>query len=133
MQSQILAQAGNAMDSADLGQADALLQLAGSLGSSPEADALALRLRAAKATASGAPREVAEGSLTRLRPLQVEYPFEALRKKVQGTVEVGYLITAKGAVTDIKVLDANPIRDIRGGCDQRHLAFALQTQHRRPR
>jgi TonB family protein len=108
VQSQILAQAGNAMDSSDLGQADALLQLAGSLGSSPEADALAQRLRAAKATASGAPREVAEGSLTRLRPLQVEYPFEALRKKVQGTVEVGYLITAKGAVTDIKVLDANP-------------------------
>ena len=34
MQSQILAQAGNAMDSADLAQADALLQLAGTLGSS---------------------------------------------------------------------------------------------------
>jgi TonB family protein len=108
VQSQILAQAGNSMDSADLAQADALLQLAGTLGASPEADSLAQRLRAAKATASGAPREVAEGSLTRTRPLQIEYPSGALRKKVQGTVEVGYLVTAKGAVTDIRVLDANP-------------------------
>ena len=108
VQSQILAQAGNAMDSADLAQADTLLQLAGTLGASPEADALAQRLRAAKATASGAPPEVAEGSLTRVRPLEIEYPSGALRKKIQGTVEVGFLVTAKGVVTDIRVLDANP-------------------------
>jgi TonB family protein len=108
VQSQIIAQAGNAMDSADLAQADALLQLASSLGSSAEADALAQRLRSARTAASGAPPEVAENSLTRLRALDVEYPSGALQKKTQGTVELGYVVTAKGAVSDIRVLDANP-------------------------
>jgi TonB family protein len=108
VQAQIIAQAGNAVDSADLAQADALLQLASTLGSSSEADALAQRLRSAKAAASGALPEVAENSLTRLRALDVEYPSGALQKKIQGTVELGYLVTAKGAVSDIRVLDANP-------------------------
>jgi TonB family protein len=108
VQSQILAQAGNAIDAAEFGQADALLQLASSLGSSAEADGLAQRLRAAKTAASGALPEVAESSLTRLRTLDVEYPSGALQKKTQGTVELGYVVTAKGAVSDIRVLDANP-------------------------
>jgi TonB family protein len=108
VQSQILAQAANELDSADLAKADALLQLAGTLGSSPEADGLAQRLRSARTAASGAPPEVAEASLTRVRPLDVEYPSGALQRKIQGTVELGYLVTAKGAVSDIKVLDANP-------------------------
>ena len=108
VQSQILAQAGNAMDSSDLTLAEALLQQASNLGSSAEADALAQRLRSAKTAASGALREVAENSLTRLRSLDVEYPSGALQKKIQGTVELGYVVTPKGAVSDIKVLDANP-------------------------
>jgi TonB family protein len=108
VQAQIIAQAGNAVDSADLAQADALLQLASTLGSSSEADALAQRLRSAKAAASGALPEVAENSLTRLRALDVEYPSGALQKKTQGTVELGYVVTAKGAVSDVRVLDANP-------------------------
>jgi TonB family protein len=108
VQAQIIAQAGNAVDSADLAQADALLQLASTLGSSSEADALAQRLRSAKAAASGALPEVAENSLTRLRALDVEYPSGALQKKTQGTVELGFVVTAKGAVSDIRVLDANP-------------------------
>jgi protein TonB len=108
VQSQIIAQAGNALDSAELAQAEGLLQLASSLGNSPEADALAQRLRSAKTAASGALPEVAETSLTRLRALDVEYPGGALQKKIQGTVELGYVITPKGVVTDIKVLDANP-------------------------
>jgi TonB family protein len=108
VQSQIIAQAGNALGSADLAQADALLQLAGSLGRSPEADALAERLRAAKTAASSAMLEVPENSLTRLRALDIEYPSAALLKKTQGTVELGYVVTAKGAVSDIRVLDANP-------------------------
>jgi TonB family protein len=108
VQAQIIAQAGNAVDSADLVQAEALLQLASTLGSSSEADALAQRLRSAKAAASGALPEVAENSLTRLRALDVEYPSGALQKKTQGTVELGFVVTAKGAVSDIRVLDANP-------------------------
>jgi protein TonB len=108
VQSQIVAQAGNAMDSADLAQTESLLQLAASLGGSPEADALAQRLRAARTAASGALREVPENSLARLRSLDVEYPSAALQKKVQGTVELGYVVGPKGTVSDIRVLDANP-------------------------
>ena len=37
-----------------------------------------------------------------------QYPSGALQKKTQGTVEIGYVVTAKGAVSDIRVLDANP-------------------------
>ncbi|MGA2396857.1 MAG: TonB family protein [Steroidobacteraceae bacterium] len=108
VQSQLLGQAGDAIDAAELAQADALLQMASSLGSSPQADALAQRLRSAKTSMSSGPQEVAESSLTRLRVLDVEYPSGALQKKIQGTVEIGYVITPKGAVSDIKVLDANP-------------------------
>ena len=108
VQSQIIAQAGNELDSGRLAQADALLQQAESLGGSPDADALAQRLRSAKTAASGAPPEVGEASLTRLRALEIEYPSDALKKRIQGTVEVGYLVSAKGMVSDIKVIDANP-------------------------
>jgi protein TonB len=108
VQAQILGQAGNAIDTAEFAQADALLQLASGLGGSPEADALAQRLRSAKTSVSVGPQEVAENSLTRLRALDVEYPPGALQKKIQGTVELGYVVTSKGAVSDVKVLDANP-------------------------
>jgi TonB family protein len=109
VQSQILAQAGNAIDGVELGQADALLQLASGLGSTPEGEALAQRLRSAKAAMSGGGlQDVAEAALTRLRTLDIEYPPAALQKKIQGTVELGYVVTSKGAVSDIKVLDANP-------------------------
>ncbi len=55
-----------------------------------------------------APREVAEASLTRTKKLDVDYPVNALQRKIEGTVELSYTVTAKGAVADIKVLDANP-------------------------
>jgi periplasmic protein TonB len=108
VQSQMIAQAGNAMDSSDFELAEALLRQASSLGSSAEADALAQRLRSARTAASGGLREVTESSLTRLRTLDVEYPAGALQKKIQGTVELGYVVNVKGAVSDIRVLDANP-------------------------
>ena len=47
VQAQILVQAGIAVDADELAQAESLLQLAGTLGSSPDADALAQRLRLA--------------------------------------------------------------------------------------
>ena len=109
VQSQLLSQAGDAIDADELAQADTLLQLAGSLGSSPQADALAQRVRSAKTSVSSGPQEVAESALTRLRTLDIEYPPAALQKKIPGTVEIGYVVTPKGAVSDIKVLDANPI------------------------
>lgn len=108
VQAQILVQAGIAVDADELAQAESLLQMAGTLGSSPDADALAQRLRLAKVAVSGAPQEVAEASLSRTRRLDVEYPPAALQKKIAGTVELGFLVTPKGAVADVKVLDANP-------------------------
>jgi protein TonB len=107
VQSQILAQAGNAIDAVELAQADALLQLASSLGSSPEAEALAQRLRSAKTAASGARRRSRRLLDAATHPRH-RVPARALQKKIQGTVELGYVVTSKGAVSDIRVLDANP-------------------------
>ncbi|HEY3849347.1 MAG TPA: TonB family protein [Steroidobacteraceae bacterium] len=109
VQMQIVAQARAALDASQNGQADSLLQLAASLGPSPEADALRDRLRnAAARPATAGPREVAEASLTRTRTLDIEYPSSALSKKIEGRVEVGYVVTPKGVVSDLKVLEAAP-------------------------
>lgn len=108
VQAQILIQARAALDASQLGQADTLLQQASGLGGSAELDALADRLKFARFAAEGLPKEVSEASLTRTKKLDVEYPANALQRGVEGTVEVGYSVTVKGAVADIKVLDANP-------------------------
>jgi len=108
VQSQILTQVRAALDGGQPAQADPLLQLAAGLGGSPELDALADRLRFIQYAAANAPKEVAEASLTRTKKLDVDYPANALERKIEGTVEIGYTVTAKGTVADIKVLDANP-------------------------
>jgi len=108
VQGQILDRASAALDGGELTEAESMLQLASSLGSSSDADALAQRLRLAKTEPSAQPSEVPEASLTRIRKLDVEYPETALEKKIEGTVELGYTVTAKGAVADVKVLDSNP-------------------------
>jgi TonB family protein len=108
VQTQILAKAGEALDASLPGQTEALLQIAASLGPSPEADALRDRLRAPRAAAITGPREVAEASLTRTRPLEIEYPSHALSKQTEGEVEVGYSVTPKGVVFDVQVISATP-------------------------
>jgi protein TonB len=111
VQTQIVAQARAALDASQSGQAESLLQLAASLGPSPEADALRDRLRnaarPAPAPAAG-PQEVAEASLTRTRTLDIDYPSSALSKKIEGRVEVSYVVTPKGVVSDLRVLEATP-------------------------
>jgi protein TonB len=106
VQAQILAQAREALEASLPGQTEALLQIAASLGPSPEADALRDRLRGP--AASTKPKEVAEASLTRSRALQIDYPSSALSKQTEGEVEVGYIVTSKGAVSDLEVLSATP-------------------------
>jgi TonB family protein len=108
VQAQILEQARTALDGGQSAQAATLLQLASVLGPSTELDALNERMRMSKLFAASAPREVAEASLTRARKLDVDYPRNALEHHVEGAVELGYTVTAKGAVADIKVLDSNP-------------------------
>ena len=109
VQMQIVAQARAALDASQSGQAESLLQLAASLGPSPEADALRDRLRyAARPAPAAGPQEVAEASLSRTRTLDIEYPSSALSKKIEGQVKVGYVVTPKGMVSDLEVLEATP-------------------------
>jgi protein TonB len=106
VQTEILVQAREALDASLPGQTEALLQIAASLGPSPEADALRDRLRAPAAITG--PKQVAEASLTRTRPLQIDYPPSALNNQTEGQVEVGYTVTPKGAVADLEVISATP-------------------------
>jgi protein TonB len=52
--------------------------------------------------------EVAEASLTRVKGIQVEYPPDALRKGVEGWVELEYVVASDGKVASITVVDSNP-------------------------
>ncbi|HTB29828.1 MAG TPA: energy transducer TonB, partial [Steroidobacteraceae bacterium] len=108
VQTQIVAQARAALDASQSDQADSLLQLAASLGPSPDADALRDRLGNASRSAAAGPKEVAEASLSRTRTLEIEYPSSALSGKIEGRVEVGYVVTPKGVVSDLKILEATP-------------------------
>jgi TonB family protein len=108
VQTQILDQARAALDAAQPAQAETLLQLASALGGSADLEALNERLRLAKQSASGVPRDVPEATLTRTRKLDIEYPDGALQKKIEGTVEIGYIVTPKGTVAEIKILNSNP-------------------------
>jgi TonB family protein len=108
IQAQILGQARTALDGGQSAQAGTLLQLAGVLGPSADLDALNERMRMSELFAASGPKEVAEASLTRTRKLEIEYPRNALEHRIEGAVELGYTVTAKGAVADIEVLDSNP-------------------------
>src|SRR6202044_839802 len=101
-------QARTALDGRQSAQAGTLLQLAAVLGPSTELDALNERMRMSKLFAASGPKEVAEASLTRTRKLEIEYPRNALAHRIEGSVELAYTVTAKGAVADINVLDSNP-------------------------
>jgi TonB family protein len=107
VQAAIVDQARAALDAAQPAKADALLQLAASLGPSADLAALAQRLAQTKQAIPGMP-EVAEATLTRVRGIQVDYPLDALRKNVEGWVELEYVVTADGKVASITVVDSNP-------------------------
>jgi protein TonB len=108
IQTQIVAQARAALDASQPAQAESLLQLSASLGPSPDADSLRDRLGSARAAAITGPQEVAEASLTRIRKLEIEYPTNALLSKTEGGVEVSYVVTPKGTVSDLRVLSSGP-------------------------
>jgi len=108
VQAQLLDRARAAIDTRQTSQADVLLQMAGGLGRSADLDALNERLRATELAMSGLPLEVSEASLVRLKKLEIDYPVKALARKVEGAVELAYLVTPKGAVANISVVDSNP-------------------------
>ncbi len=106
VQSQILDQARTALDAGQTGRAEAMLQLAAGLGTS--ADWTALNQRLAQVKASPSMPEVAEASLTRVKGVQVDYPSDALRKNIEGWVDLSYVVTTEGKIATINVLDSNP-------------------------
>ena len=107
VQAQILDQARAALDTAQPAKADALLQMAAGLGTSADMAALNQRLGQVKQTAAGMPL-VPEASLTRLKGVELDYPAEALRKNLEGWVELSYVVTTEGKVASVKVTDSNP-------------------------
>jgi len=107
VQAAILDQARAALDAAQPAKADALLQLAAGLGPSADLAALTQRLAQTKQATSRMP-EVGEATLTRIKGIQVDYPPDALRKNVEGWVELEYVVTADGKVASITVVDSNP-------------------------
>jgi TonB family protein len=115
VQQKMIERARQALDAADLVKAEAVLRQAKSLGDSADLDALNGRLLEAKLKADGGGlgspgnmQEVAENSLTRLKPLQLKYPSRALEHSIEGWVEIGYTVTPKGKVVDVKALRADP-------------------------
>jgi protein TonB len=111
VQGQILDQARAALDGAQPARAEALLQTAGGLGTNAELTALNQRLTQLKqAAAASGPTEVTEASLTRVKPIELDYPAEALRKNIEGWVELSYVVSTEGKVTAVKVLNSSPAR-----------------------
>jgi TonB family protein len=107
VQGQILEQARAALDTTQPARAEALLQMAAGLGASADLAALNQRLAQLKQTAAGA-QEVPEGSLTRIKGIELDYPGDALRKNIEGWVDLSYVVTAEGKVTTVKVLGSSP-------------------------
>jgi TonB family protein len=107
VQGQILEQARAALDTAQPGRAEALLQMAAGLGASADLAALNQRLAQLKAAATAMP-EVLEASLTRVKTIELDYPSEALRRNIEGWVDVSFVVTAEGKISTVKVLDSNP-------------------------
>jgi TonB family protein len=106
VQAQVLEQARSALDAAQPAKAEPLLQTAAGLGTSAALDALNERL--AQMKLAGDVPEVVEGSLTRVKGIQLDYPIDALRRNIEGWVELSFVITTEGKVTKVKVLDSSP-------------------------
>jgi TonB family protein len=107
VQGQILEQARAALDTTQPGRAEALLQMAAGLGASADLAALNQRLAQLKQTLAGGMPQVVEASLTRVKGIQLDYPTEALRRNVEGWVDVSFVVTEEGRVTTVKVLDSS--------------------------
>jgi TonB family protein len=107
VQAQILDQARSALDAAQPEKAEALLHLAMGLGASADSDALNGRLLQMKLASAGPP-EVVESTLTRVKAIRLDYPGDALRKNIEGWVDLSFVVTADGKVTKINVLDSSP-------------------------
>jgi protein TonB len=109
VQSQILDRARAALDAGDMEKTEALVQKAGSLGASPDLDAISDKIRQKRA-AGGDVLQMPEQSLTRLNKLDIQYPVRALQSNIEGWVELAYTVGSDGTVSNVKVLNASPPR-----------------------
>jgi TonB family protein len=107
VQAAILDQVRVALDAAQPAKADALLQLAAGLGSSPDMASLTQRLAQMKQATPGM-QEVTEASLIRVKGIQVEYPSDALRRNLEGWVELAYQVNPDGKIASVSVVDSSP-------------------------
>ncbi len=107
VQAQVIEQARAALDGGQLARAESLLQSAAGLGVSAELDPLNERLAQMKLAAAPMP-QVAEASLSRVKGIDVDYPGEALRKNIEGWVELSFVVTPEGKVSKVSVLDSRP-------------------------
>ncbi len=107
VQAQVLEQVRAALDSGQLGRAEPLLQTAAGLAPSAELNPLRERLAQMKLAGAAAP-QVAEASLTRVKGVELDYPSDALRKNIEGWVELSFTVTVEGKVTKVTVLDSSP-------------------------
>jgi TonB family protein len=107
VQAPILDQARAALDANQPAKAESLLQMAAGLGASADLAPLNQRLALLKASADGPP-VVTEASLSRIRAIELDYPEDALRKGIEGWVDLSFQVTTDGKVTKIAVLDSSP-------------------------
>jgi TonB family protein len=107
VQAPILDQARAALDANQPAKAESLLQIAAGLGASADLAPLNQRLALLKASADQPPL-VTEASLSRVRSIELDYPEDALRKGLEGWVDLSFQVTTEGKVTKITVLDSSP-------------------------
>ena len=106
LQSAIVTQARSALESGDMGKAESLLKAGSGLGSSTELDNLAASI--AQQKQKQGKLAAAANSLIVIKPLKLEYPRTALANGTEGWVDLAFLITTEGKVSNITVLDASP-------------------------
>lgn len=107
VQAQVIQQVSTALDSDQQGRAESLLQTAAALGASAELSPLQERLTQMKLAGVAVP-QVTEASLTRVKSIELDYPGDALRKNVEGWVELSFVVTGEGKVTKVVVLNSSP-------------------------
>ena len=107
LQQQILEQARAAIDTGQQARAEVLLQLASGLGANADLNALNERLAVLKQANAGT-LDVVEATLTRLKQIELDYPDTALRKNIEGWVDLTYVVGADGKVSKVKVMNSSP-------------------------
>jgi TonB family protein len=110
VQLQIVARATAALDASETDTAKNLVRLAAGLGASPElasvTDRLNKQIRAREASEPTPTVDVQ--SLVAVYPLKPEYPPDALQSGVQGWVDLTFMVTPEGKVTNVVVVDSTP-------------------------